>query len=226
MHADFAAVGRALAAPARSVMVSVLLDGQPHTAGELARAAGVASSTASGHLAVLVGAGIVTASHQGRFHRFQITDGQIAAALESLGRPSDTPATSLRLSREQRRVRAARTCYDHLAGQLGVAVARLMIERGWCTPALDEVLPAGAHGLAELGIDVPGLRLQRRPLIRACLDWTERVDHAAGGVGAALAATALHRGWVTRIPASRGLRITPTGSRMLDRLGIRGRMPG
>src|SRR5262245_24566312 len=122
MDTAFVSIGKALSAPARSAMMSLLLDGQPHSATELAAVAGVAAGTASEHLAVLVESAMVTAERRGRSRLFAIADAETAAALEALGRPPEAPATSLRMDAERRRVRAARTCYDHLAGELGVRV--------------------------------------------------------------------------------------------------------
>lgn len=219
MTSDLARIGRALGAPARAAMMHVLLDGAPHAAGELARAAGVASGTASEHLAVLVDAGLATVEQAGRHRRYTLTDGRVAQALELLGGPADEEVTSLRLSREQRRVRRARTCYDHLAGQLGVALADRFLATGWIDAAFTTVTPVGRSGLAGLGVDL-GRVADRRPLLRPCRDWTERRDHVAGAVGARLATMALGSGWVVRQAGSRGLTITVHGHHELDRLGV------
>ncbi|AIY16439.1 helix-turn-helix domain-containing protein [Pimelobacter simplex] len=222
MSADLARIGRALGAPARAAMIHVLLDGAPHSAGELARAAGVSSATASEHLAVLVAAGLAGVEQDGRHRRFTMTDPRIAQALELLGGPAPEPVTSLRLSREQQRVRRARTCYDHLAGLLGVALTERLVTLGWVDAALTTVTPAGRVGLAgQLGIHLDDARPTRRPLLRACRDWTERRDHVAGVLGARLAAHALADGWVLRKPGSRGLTVTAHGEDVLGALGVR-----
>ncbi len=192
-------------------MVHVLMDGAEHTAGELSRAAGVSPGTGSEHLSVLVESAIVTVTRDGRFRRYRIAGPRLARALETLSRPGDRPVTSLRLSREQQRVRQARTCYDHLAGQLGVGFAEAMVRHGWVSERLDQVTDAGEQSLSELGVPVGSLRRIRRTLIRPCLDWTEHRAHVAGSVGASLANLALQRGWVQRVPDSRGLRITAGG---------------
>lgn len=221
MSADLAQIGRALGAPARAAMIHVLLDGAPHPAGELARAAGVSSATASEHLAVLVAAGLAGVEQDGRHRQYSMTDPRIAQALELLGGPAPEPVTSLRLSREQQRVRRARTCYDHLAGQLGVALAERLVQQEWVDAALTTVTPAGRIALAErLGIDLDDARPGRRPLLRACRDWTERRDHVAGVLGARLATHALADGWVVRRTESRGLTITDHGHDVLGRLGV------
>lgn len=221
MSADLAQIGRALGAPARAAMIHVLIDGAPHPAGELARAGGVSSATASEHLAVLVAAGLASVEQHGRHRHYTMTDPRIAQALELLGGPAPEEVTSLRLSREQRRVRRARTCYDHLAGQLGVALAERLVAQKWVDAALTTVTPAGRTALAErLGIDLDDAPASRRPLLRACRDWTERRDHVAGTLGARLAATALADGWVARRAESRGLTITDHGHDVLGRLGV------
>lgn len=220
MDDSLAPVGRALAAPVRAAMVALLLDGQRHAAGELARYAGVGSGTASGHLKVLVASGLVRVRTEGRFRFYEITDGRTARALELLSRPQRARPTSYRLSREQQRVQGARTCYDHLAGRLGVGLAQTLVDQGWLSAGLDEVLAPGVAGLSGWGIDVVHLRRARRPLLRGCLDWTEREDHVAGSVGAALADIALARAWVRRIPNSRGLRLTLDGAAALGALGM------
>jgi DNA-binding transcriptional ArsR family regulator len=217
--ADFTAVGRALAAPARAAMLSVLLDGREHTATRLADAAGVSASTASGHLAQLATAGLVTAAKQGRFRRYRIASAEIAQALETLSPPpGEVRVHSLRLSCEQERIRAARTCYDHLAGQFGVNATAAVLGRNWVTADQLQLTQAGQLGFEAIGIDVDHVRRARRPLVRLCLDWTERRHHLAGGLGAALAAQALGREWVRRQPGSRGLVVTAAGRQWLNDL--------
>ncbi|MDQ3430798.1 MAG: helix-turn-helix domain-containing protein [Actinomycetota bacterium] len=220
MRLDFVSVGKALAAPARAAMVNVLLDGQAHTAGALGAAAGVTSATTSEHLALLVDSGMVTVTKDGRFRRYQIIDHRIASALETLGRPAAVEVTSLRLSLEQRRVQMARTCYDHLAGKLGVALLDMLLRRHWVTPFVDDVTAEGVAGFAALGIHIDHLRSCRRPLLRTCVDWTEQREHLAGGLGATMAAAAFDRRWVERKVGSRGLTLTPLGRDRLSDLGV------
>jgi DNA-binding transcriptional ArsR family regulator len=221
VRADLATVGRVLAARARVAMLLGLIDGSTHTAGELAQIAGVASATASQHLAVLTGSGLVAVTPDGRHRRYQIVDADVAVAIELLAGPGDLPeVTSLRLSREQRRVQQARTCYDHLAGRVGVTLLDTLIAQGWLTDTVDQVTPAGQLVLAQLGIDVGELARQRRPLLRTCIDWTERRAHLAGAVGAALTSAALNRQWVRRRPGSRGLDITDGGRQAFAALGV------
>lgn len=192
-------------------MVSILLDGQAHAAGQLAKATGVASSTASEHLATLVASRLVCVTREGRYRRYRIADAATAEALEALSRIGDSDRRPPILTSEQRRIRAARTCYDHLAGQLGVALLDSLTAQGWIELAVSTVTPAGVDAFAGMGIDVPHLVGGRRPLLRACLDWTERREHLAGALGAAITMMALEKVWVRRLPGSRGLGITPHG---------------
>lgn len=204
-------------------MIGVLFDGAAHTAGELAAAAGVTSGTASQHLKVLVAAELVTVRADGRHHRYELANARIAHALEQLAGPKLAPVTSLRLSREQVRVRAARTCYDHLAGQLGVNIAQRFVDAGWVDPAYESLTPSGRRALHTYFEVCPGELAQpgsRRPLLRRCVDWTERRDHLAGRVGAKIAQQALENAWVVRKPASRAVTITPAGREALARVGV------
>ncbi|MFI2102324.1 ArsR/SmtB family transcription factor [Isoptericola sp. NPDC019693] len=211
---DFTEVGRALSAPARSVMIGLLMDGTARPAGELARAAGVGASAASEHLAVLVSAGLVTGRARGRHRYYALAGPRVAAALEALGTlaaPAPAPRVGLRRSREADRLATARFCYDHLAGRLGVGLAEAWVAQGWLADR--EVLAltgAGADGMRGLGVDVDGALAARRPTTRACLDWTERRVHLAGALGAAVGTRFLDAGWVART-AGRGLRLTASG---------------
>lgn len=210
MHVDLTAVGRALSAPARSAMVSVLLDGTEHSAGELRAAAGVSSGTASEHLGVLLASGLVRVRRAGRHRWYAVADARVAQALELLSPPPGVGRPSgYRLSAEQRRVRDARTCYDHLAGRLGCSVASAFVDRGWVEPGLEALQPVGLAALLECGVELAVTG--RRPLVRPCLDWTERTPHLAGSLGAALATHALRRDWVRRRRGSRGLLVTTEG---------------
>lgn len=211
MSVDLATIGNALAAPARAAMVGRLLDGSTRTAGELAATAGVAASTASEHLATLVASGLVVVERCGRTREFRLVDSRVAGAIEVLSPPPVAPeVTSYRFSKEQRRLRAARMCYDHLAGQLGVAVYDAFVANRWLE-ASGGVPPRGRGAFADLTIDVDALAARRRPLTLTCTDWTERRSHLAGGLGAAVAALAFGRGWLERVADSRGLRVTPRG---------------
>uniref|UniRef100_A0AAU2VG21 Winged helix-turn-helix domain-containing protein n=1 Tax=Streptomyces sp. NBC_00003 TaxID=2903608 RepID=A0AAU2VG21_9ACTN len=198
----------------RAVFCQALLDGRAWTAGELARHAGVRPSTASEQLSRLIEGGVLTEERQGRHRYVRLAGPEAAALVETLASyASDTPRPqnlreSVRLSAEAR----ARTCYDHLAGQLGVVLADAMIARGLvATDCGLAVTAAGRAWLAEaLGYEQPPGA--RRPLVRDCLDWTERRPHLAGALGAALCATALHRQWLRRVGSGRAVKVTPRGT--------------
>lgn len=192
-------------------MLHILLDGAAHPATRLASAAGVASSTASEHLAVLLSSGLVTVTRVGRYRRYQLANAAAADALEAVRRLGVTGPPLRVLTSEQRRVRAARTCYDHLAGQLGVALLDALVAHQWIDLPARRVTPAGIEVLGAVGVNVPALEAGRRPMMLACLDWTERREHLAGALGAALTTIALERVWVRRLPGSRGLGLTPHG---------------
>lgn len=214
-------VGHALGAAARVAMIDVLFDGAPHTAGELAWAAGVAPSTASSHLAVLVDAELVRVERRGRRRFFELHDRDVAGALEQLGATrSEREVSSLSQSREQRRVREARTCYDHLAGRLGVAIARHAVRQGWTGETMDDLLPPGLDACRQSFAFDPAT-VRARTLVRPCLDWTERQPHLAGAFGAAVATTFLSKEWVVRRPRGRALMITDAGADALRCVGVK-----
>ncbi|WP_091095127.1 ArsR/SmtB family transcription factor [Micromonospora citrea] len=203
-----------LADDTRATICLALLDGRAWTAGELARLAGVAPSTASDHLTRLVRGGLLVEERQGRHRYLRLAGPSVAQLVEDLaghapGRPE--PARSLRAARAGAALAYARTCYDHLAGRLGVLLRDRLLAQG----LLDGVgglalTPAGLGWLDQLGVPVAPLRSARRPLVRDCLDWTERRPHLAGALGAALCDRFLEAGWLTR-GTGRSLRLTPTG---------------
>ncbi|MFJ3787684.1 ArsR/SmtB family transcription factor [Kitasatospora sp. NPDC090091] len=218
-----------LADPTRAAFCTALLDGRAWTAGELARYAGVAPSTASEHLSRLVAGGLLAEERQGRHRYVRLADPAAAALIEDLtafaeaASPGRTPRT-LRESTRQSAEARARTCYDHLAGRLGVAVSDALHDRGLVADDAGlAVTEDGRAWLAGAGIELPARsgRAGGRPLVRSCLDWTERRTHLGGVLGAALCRTALDRSWVERIGSGRALRVTADGGRTLrELLGI------
>jgi DNA-binding transcriptional ArsR family regulator len=201
-------------------MVIELLGGEALPVAALARAAGVAASTASGHVARLEQAGLVTVRVAGRERLVALAGHEVAEAVEALTLlGGEQEVRSLRAADRLAAERAARSCYDHLAGRLGVGVceglcAAGVLERG--SLALRDPVP-----LERLGVDVDAARAGRRALTRTCLDWSERRPHLAGALGAALLRTLLERGWVARRPVGRALRVTPAGHEGLEReLGL------
>jgi len=204
-------------------MLAALLDGSARPAGELAAIARVSPATASGHLARLARADLLRIEPRGRHRYYRLAGPAVAEALEALSRllplHRDTLAHPDRVALAE-----ARLCYDHLAGRLGVEVTEAMVRVKWLRGAGESFQPtaAGERGLRRMGVVLDELRQLRRPLARACLDWTERREHVAGALGAALAAEALERGWVARRRGVRSLRVTPAGCESLRRiLGVR-----
>jgi DNA-binding transcriptional ArsR family regulator len=222
---EVARVAAAIGEPARARMLFGVLDGRARTSTELAALAGVTASTASAHLQRLVAARLVQVDVQGRHRYYSLAGARVARALEALsvvaGRPRDrfVPSTPNRL-------RAARTCYDHLAGTVAVALHDRFLDAGWLAtvPAVRggyEVTGAGERAFAALGVDVAAARATRRRFAYACLDWSERRPHIGGALGAALLSVALKRRWVARDLDSRALAITAAGRRELRaRFGV------
>ena len=210
--------------PARANILTALLDGRAMTATELAYAARVTPQTTSAHLAKLTEAGLITATPSGRHRYFRLASPRVAQMLESIvavagdNRPRFRP-----LSRLAVQLRAARVCYDHLAGQLGVRIADAMVARGYLVFEDDagRFTEAGQRYLAGLGIDTRVAGKGRRHLCRACLDWTERRPHIGGALGAALAERWLALGWISRDKGSRAVTVTADGERgFRDSLGL------
>lgn len=221
----FAITASLLADPARAIMLTALLDGRALPAGELAYAAGVTPQTASSHLGRLVDGGLISVEREGRHRYFRLAGSHVAQALEHLAaiRP-DAPVKRKALSPQGRELRFCRRCYDHLAGRVGVAVARGMQERGFIVAVADkrfEVTPSGVDWFATVGIDVHALKPVRRGLARQCLDWTERTHHLAGPLGVQFMKAMCEEGWLRRVTDSRAVRVTPKGWRELKRhLGV------
>ncbi|MDO9471521.1 MAG: helix-turn-helix transcriptional regulator [Caulobacter sp.] len=215
---DIALVAALLGDPARANMLTALLAGQALTAGELAREAGVAPQTASGHLARLETGGLVTVRRQGRHAYFALSGEDVAAVLEGLmGLAARTGHARTRPGPKEPALRRARVCYDHLAGDLGVAMLDGLIAAGRITGEDDLMLtPAGAAFVAGLGIEPAGLAGGRRPVCRRCLDWSVRRSHLAGALGAALLARIYAAGWARQVEGSRIVAFTPSGLKAFE----------
>ncbi|MER6814037.1 helix-turn-helix domain-containing protein [Spirillospora sp. NPDC000708] len=219
VSSDIAPVAALLADRARAAMLTALLDGRPLAAGELARTAGVSAQTASAHLARLLEAGFVTALKQGRHRYYRLQNAEVAQVIEALSRIGPpVEVRSLRQSRDARRLHEARTCYDHLAGEAGVALFAALVDGGLLERDGEEsyeVTEKGEDRLGALGLDVPALRRARRRFAWHCLDWTERRPHLNGALGAALTDRMIELGWFERGATRRALKVTDEGLRGL-----------
>jgi DNA-binding transcriptional ArsR family regulator len=227
-HVDVAVsrIAAAIGEPARARMLYCLLDGHARTGTELAMVAAVSPSTASVHLNRLKTERLVKVFFQGKHRYYSLEEPHVASALEGLSvlaggsRVEFVPHTPSRL-------RAARTCYDHLAGTLGVALHDRLQALGWLSAVAAgsdayDLTPDGARAFARLGMDVDEMRTLRRRFAYACLDWSERRPHVGGALGAALLDIALRRKWVVQDLDSRALDVTSLGRReMRARFGLR-----
>jgi DNA-binding transcriptional ArsR family regulator len=227
----FAEISSLAGDPARAAMLHALMDGRALTASELARVAGIAPQTASGHLGRLVEAGLLAVEKQGRHRYHRLATPSVAGMLEAIMQVAAelSPARPrLTVGPKDAALRAARTCYDHLAGQLGVAIADAMTRGGLVELGADGgiVTGVGMRQLAAIGIDVLQLENEassrsRRVLCRPCLDWSERRPHIAGRLGAAICRLALDKAWVRRSEGTRAVTVTAAGSRALrETLGV------
>ena len=211
---DIALVAALIGDPARANMLTALLGGGALTAGELARHAGITAQTASTPLARLREGGLIAMRHQGRHRYFALADPDVAHVLESLiGLAARTGHARTRPGPRDPALRQARICYDHLAGDMGVALLDGLIHQGLITPDTPELTDPGRARMAEFGIDLAALARSRRPVCKACLDWSVRRSHLAGSLGAALLARFHALGWSRRLPGTRIIAFTPDGAR-------------
>lgn len=221
---EVAAIAAILGDPARAAILISLLDGRAQTAGELAFVAGVSASTASSHLGRLVDGGLITVIRQGRHRYHRLARPEAAQALEALTVLATAPPRRPRTpGPRDLAMREGRTCYDHFAGRLGVALADAMSVAAYVEEDGQDfrVTEAGERRLACAGIDVAALRRLRRALCRRCIDWSERRPHLAGAVGAQLTMRCMSAGWVERIGTTRCVRVTSAGQRaLLDLFGL------
>ena len=229
--AGFAEIASLAGDPARAAMLHALMDGRALTASELARAAGITAQTASGHLARLTAAGLLAVTRQGRHRYHRIATPAVARMMEGIMDVAASVANRSRLTVGPREaaLRLARTCYDHLAGRLGVGLADALVAGGHAELTADGglVTASGVALFRRIGVDVDALTAPRggrraRMLCRPCLDWSERRPHLGGAVGAALCAHCFAQGWIRRVGDSRAVTVTPRGARAFaDELGVR-----
>jgi DNA-binding transcriptional ArsR family regulator len=221
---DMAAVAALVGDPARANMLAAMLDGRAHTATELAHLAGIAAPTASGHLAKLLRAKLIGVVPQGRHRYYRLASAEIGRMLEGIMVVAGelTPTTSRAPPRIDPALRRARTCYDHIAGELGVAIADGLVQLGVVDLTIDgaAVTETGRAALRAAGIQLDGPRRGKRVYCRPCLDWSQRRPHIAGLLGAALLERALAIGLVRRRKGSRVLDISGHDADALHRLGF------
>jgi DNA-binding transcriptional ArsR family regulator len=213
---DFAKVAALMGDPARASMLSALTGPDALPASELAGIARISLPTASHHLGKLVDGGLVKVEKHGRHRYYGLAGEQVVHAVEALSALApDAPVRGLKDSVVSDALRAGRTCYDHLAGQLGVAVADALADKHVIEHTDDGIeLGDNAHAwCVEFGIELPSNG--RRPLVRSCLDWSERRHHIAGALGAGIATALLERGWIERLNNGRAVRPTQEGDKQL-----------
>lgn len=215
LEISMASVASALSDPSRVTILCALMDGRAWTATELSVVADIAASTASGHLNRLLSKGLIICLTQGRHRYYSLAGHHIAGLLENLmGVSMGTHAAPA--SRTPVNLRYARTCYDHLAGELAVSIYEYMLREKWLTADGSELTSSGKICFAKMGV-VPEPRSRRRPCC-PCLDWSERRYHLGGNAGSALLTLFLQKKWLTRVPGYREVNVTDAGRTALFRL--------
>ncbi len=217
---DIARIASLVGDPARANMLTALMNGGALTASELALEAGVSLPTASSHLAKLGDGGLLSQSSQGRHRYFRLAGQQVAAMLEAImGVAATAGPQRARPGPRDASMREARVCYDHLAGDHAVAMLDGFLARGILTASDDDIAlgDAGPSFFSAVGIDLAALPGKRRPVCRACLDWSVRRSHLAGSLGAAILDRILADKWARRDPEGRAVRFTPPGRRAFEK---------
>lgn len=211
---DIAPIAALIGDPARAAMLVALMDGRALTAGELAHEAGVTPQTASGHLTKMTDAGLLVVRKQGRHRYVALAGDEVGRVLEALMNVAATTGHArTRTGPKEPALRAARVCYDHLAGEQAVALLGGLVVQGAILDRGDtlELTDTGTARFAAFGIDLPTLRKSRRPMCRACLDWSERRFHLGGSLGAAVLTQIYAKGWAKREDGSRVVTFTDQG---------------
>jgi DNA-binding transcriptional ArsR family regulator len=209
--------------PVRATMLLALMDGRALTAGELATVAGVSAQTTSSHLARLRDAGLLSVENQGRHRYHRLASPLVASMIESIMAVASAarPVPKIRTGPRDKAMRQARTCYDHLAGRIAVAINDRMVACGHLDLSADGgVLTGdGAAFLQSIGVDLERSRKRKtsRVFCRPCFDWSERRHHLAGTLGAAMLEAYIGQGWMRRAEGSRAVQVTPAGRLALDR---------
>jgi len=216
VHSKLAESVALIAEPTRLSILCQLMGDRARPASELARGAGISMSTASSHLSKLLGAGFVRVRAQGRSRYYALARPDVARAVEALAALGPRPREDTERTDP---LRSARTCYDHLAGRLGVGITDAMVSRGWIAVRGNEyrVLDEGRGALEKLGIDLEACVSARRPLAKICIDCTERRPHLSGALGAALAERLFELHWLARTKVPRAVRVTQEGRTRLHR---------
>lgn len=218
---NFVTISGLICEPARARMLWNLLDGRAYTATELAVASDLSATSASNHLSKLLEAAVVKVEHQGKHRYYSFASADVAYAVESLANLAGRKTTVE--NEVESGIKYCRTCYDHLAGLVGVRMLEGMEKNGFLVEpdANYNVTEQGWKWLAEFGIDRDEISSVRRPLTRQCLDWSERRPHLAGHLGARLLDKMLERKWFRKIDFSRELEVLPKGRReMGEMLGM------
>ncbi|WP_102272602.1 ArsR/SmtB family transcription factor [Cytobacillus massiliigabonensis] len=215
---NVAIIASLVSEPSRAAILTVLLDGRYHPVNELAYMAGIKPQTASFHLTKMVNANIVSVEQQGRHRYYGIQDQEVAQVMESLlllAPPIEIK--SFKQASEDKAIRIARTCYDHLAGGLGVQLTDALIQKGILCEETKEftLTEKGRDFFADFQIDIGKTKTKRRSFSHKCLDWSERRHHLAGALGNAILEKLLELKWVERLPKSRAIKITPKGEKGL-----------
>lgn len=214
---DIAPVGALIGAPARAAMLMTLMDGRLLPAGELAFQARISPQAASAHLSKLLEGGLLVVEVCGRHRYYRLANAEVGQVIESM--MAFSAPVLLRASPERealKQLRLARSCYDHLAGKLGIAFTHTLVDHCLLeeNPGRDFTLTAaGEDWFQEIGIDLHALKGRRRAFARRCLDWSERRYHLGGALGSATMGRMFELGWIARIRKSRALRVTEVGRR-------------
>jgi DNA-binding transcriptional ArsR family regulator len=221
---DLARIASAVGDASRIRMLALLMEGRALTAKELALGAGIEPATATSHLKRLQDDGLLAAAAQGRHKYFRFANDDVAQLVETMMRVA--PRKPVARAAPHEPIRAARFCYDHLAGSLGTGLFTAMLRKGWlegdAADATQLLLTAkGEKALSQQGVDVAAARARRRRFACRCLDWSERQDHLGGALGAAIAERFHAAKWIERQKHSRVVRVTTAGREAINRLGVR-----
>ncbi|MGS5018228.1 ArsR/SmtB family transcription factor [Paenibacillus sp. JJ1683] len=215
-QSNVAMIASLVSEPSRAAILTALLDGRFHTASELAHMAGIKPQTASFHLAKMTEAQVITVEKQGRHRYYGIQDPEVAQVMESLlSIAPPVPIKSFKQASENEAIRLARTCYDHVAGHLGVQIMSFFMQKGILSEDQDElhITQQGEIFFADFQINLKNTKQKRRSFSHKCLDWSERRHHLAGALGSALLDRLFELHWVEHLPTTRAIRITAEGKR-------------